>query len=176
MDNLVTYTVDNSDICTTMSNVKVVDGKMDWRTDVYYKKLKDDAKVPTQGSTAAAGYDLYSLESDGLIEIAPHTTVKVGTGIAIELPYNTFGAIFARSGLATKQGLRPANCVGVVDSDYRGEVIVALHNDTDEIKSIEGGDRIAQLVVMPYVPVRFTEKEELTDTVRGDGGFGSTGA
>lgn len=119
---------------------------------------------------------MYSLESDGLIEIAPHTTVKVGTGIAIELPYNTFGAIFARSGLATKQGLRPANCVGVVDSDYRGEVIVALHNDTDEIKSIEGGDRIAQLVVMPYVPVRFTEKEELTDTVRGDGGFGSTGA
>lgn len=143
--------------------------------EIKYKKLDSNAKEPTQGSTYAAGYDLYSLNLNNTIEIQPHTTVKVRTGIAIELPENTFGAIFARSGLATKQGLRPANCVGVVDSDYRGEVIVALHNDADNIQVISSGDRIAQLVVMPYIPVRFIETEELTDTVRGDGGFGSTG-
>lgn len=142
--------------------------------EIKYKKLDSNAKKPTQGSPYAAGYDLYAT-TDKAIGIRPHTTVKIGTGIAIELPENTFGAIFARSGLATKQGLRPANCVGVVDSDYRGEVIVALHNDTDNIQVISSGDRIAQLVVMPYIPVRFIETEELTDTVRGDGGFGSTG-
>jgi len=139
------------------------------------KLLNDLAKVPTRGSEYAAGYDLYAA-TDKVTDIAPHSTVKIGTGLAVELPEGTFGAIFARSGLATKKGLRPANCVGVVDSDYRGECIVALHNDTDEVMSIDAGERIAQLIVMPYVAVDFNVVDELTDTTRGDGGFGSTGA
>ena len=143
-------------------------------TPIKYKKLTDIAKEPTRGSAAAAGYDLYAATNDAT-PIPAHETVKVGTGIAIELPYGTFGAIFARSGLATKQGLRPANCVGVVDSDYRGEVIVALHNDTNEERIVESGERIAQLVVIPFIPIKFKEVEELSDTDRGEGGFGSTG-
>ena len=138
------------------------------------KLLNDLAKVPTRGSEYAAGYDLYAATSD-IIDIAPHSTVKIGTGIACELPENTFGALFARSGLATKKGLRPANCVGVCDYDYRGEYIVPLHNDTDEMMSIEPGERIAQLVILPFIPVEFEVVNELTDTKRGDGGFGSTG-
>jgi len=149
--------------------------KADLRTILKYKKLNEKAQEPTNGSAAAAGYDLYAVVEEGSTTIPAHSTKKIGTGIAIELPEFTFGAIFARSGLATKQGLRPANCVGVVDSDYRGEVIVALHNDTDEEKIIESGERIAQLVVMPYIPVKFVEYEELSDTERGEGGFGSTG-
>lgn len=174
MENITTVTINNADI-TTGDPIAKYDNTMKWYTLLKYKKLDSRAKEPTRGSAAAAGYDLYSLDSDNTIEIAPHTTVKVGTGIAIALPSNTFGAIFARSGLATKQGLRPANCVGVVDSDYRGEVIVALHNDTDQIQTIASGDRIAQLVVIPYLGVQFKEVEELDDTARGDGGFGSTG-
>jgi len=99
----------------------------------------------------------------------------VGTGLAMEIPEGYFGAIFARSGLASKQGLRPANCVGVVDSDYRGEFMIALHNDTDEERVIAGKERIAQMVVMPYLSVEFEEVEELNETERGEGGFGSTG-
>lgn len=137
--------------------------------------LNDLAKVPTRGSEYAAGYDLYAA-TDYAIDIAPHSTVKIGTGIAIELEQDTFGAIFARSGLATKKGLRPANCVGVCDSDYRGEYIVPLHNDTDEIMTIEPGERIAQLVVLPFIPVQFNVVDSLSDTERGTGGFGSTGA
>jgi dUTP pyrophosphatase len=142
--------------------------------NINIKLLSENAKVPTRGSEYAAGYDLYANTTD-IIDIAPHSTVKVGTGISMELPENTFGAIFARSGLATKKGLRPANCVGVCDSDYRGEYVVALHNDTDEIMSIEPNERIAQLIVMPFIPVNFTVVEELNETERGDGGFGSTG-
>ena len=138
------------------------------------KKLRDNAVIPTRGSAQAAGYDLYAA-IDSAVTIEPHATVKIGTGLAIAVPDGYFGAIFARSGLATKQGLRPANCVGVADSDYRGEYIVALHNDTDAPKVIESGERIAQLVVMPYLAVEFEEKEELTETQRGAGGFGSTG-
>ena len=93
----------------------------------------------------------------------------------MEIPEGYFGAIFARSGLATKQGLRPANCVGVVDADYRGEVIVALHNDTAEAREIAAGERIAQIVIMPYLSVEFTEVDNLSSTARGEGGFGSTG-
>lgn len=144
-------------------------------TAIRYKKVKEDAIAPTKGSTEAAGYDLYVPESMDTILIPAYETVKVSTGIAIELPSCTFGAVFARSGLATKQGLRPANCVGVVDSDYRGEVIVALHNDTNENKIIHGGDRIAQLVILPYVSYPLEEVKELSDTDRGEGGFGSTG-
>ena len=138
------------------------------------KKLRENAVIPTRGSLQAAGYDLYAA-IDEPVTIKPHTTEKIGTGLAIAVPDGYFGAIFARSGLAAKQGLRPANCVGVADSDYRGEYIVALHNDTDEEKTIGCGERIAQLVVMPYLSVEFEEKDELSETERGTGGFGSTG-
>ena len=139
-----------------------------------FKKLNDLAKTPTKGSTAAAGWDLYAA-SEYDIWIQPHQTVKVGTGLAIELPTMTFGAIYARSGLATKQGLRPANCVGVCDWDYRGEYIVALHNDSEEEREVRNGDRIAQLVFLPYITGEIKVVDELSDTERGDGGFGSTG-
>ena len=143
-------------------------------TIIKYKKLHDNAVQPTRGSEDAAGYDLYAAMYD-TVEIPPHQTVKIGTGLAFELPRFTFAAIFARSGLATKQGLRPANCVGVCDSDYRGEYIVAIHNDTDEVKYIQPGDRIAQMVLMPYIPMIFAKVEDLSETDRGEGGFGSTG-
>ena len=136
------------------------------------KKLNEEARLPTKGSKYAAGYYLYSCDE---YEIAPHGTVKVGTGLSFELPENTFGAIFARSGLATKKGLRPSNCTGVCDSDYRGEYIVAIHNDTDEMQTIDKHERIAQLVLMPYIPMEFIESDELSETERGTGGFGSTG-
>lgn len=141
---------------------------------VEYKKLDVNAKMPTRGSERAAGVDLYAASTYDII-IQPHQTVKVGTGIAVSIPHSYFGAIFARSGLATKKGLRPANAVGVVDSDYRGEVIVALHNDTNNIQVVEAGDRIAQLVLIPYLNFEFEEVEELDETERGEDGFGSTG-
>ena len=141
---------------------------------VYIKLLSHLAKIPTRGSDYAAGYDLYAA-TNYTINIAPHSTVKIGTGIAVELIPDTFGAIFARSGLSTKKGLRPANCVGVCDSDYRGEYIVPLHNDTDEMMSIAPGERIAQLVILPFIPVTFEVANELSDTDRGTDGFGSTG-
>ena len=143
-------------------------------TWINLKRLNNLAKVPTRGSKYAAGYDLYAA-TDKIIDIAPHSTIKIGTGFAFEIPYGTFGAIFPRSGIATKRGLRPANCVGVVDADYRGEVIVALHNDTDEIQSIEPGERIAQLIILPYLAVDFNETDELSDTIRGASGFGDSG-
>ena len=142
---------------------------------VNIKKLKDTAIIPKRGSEQAAGYDLHAHISDGMVTINPHETIKIGTGLSMELPDGTFGAIFARSGLATKSGLRPANCVGCCDSDYRGEYIVALHNDTDIPRVIENGERIAQLVVMPYIPVNFEEVDVLSDTERGDKGFGDSG-
>ena len=141
---------------------------------INYKKLNEFAQEPTKGSAAAAGYDLYAA-IEAPIAIPPHETVKVGTGLSFELPDNTFGAIFARSGLATKEGIRPANCVGVCDSDYRGEYIVALHNDSNESQIIKDGDRIAQLVFIPYKNVYLKEVKELDKTDRGAGGFGSTG-
>jgi len=138
------------------------------------KKLNDNAIIPTRGSEYAAGYDLYACVEKP-ITIPSHCTEKIGTGLSIEIPNGYFGAIFARSGLATKQGLRPANCVGVCDSDYRGEYIIALHNDTDEAKLIMPGERVAQLVVLPFLEVEFNEVNELENTKRGNGGFGSTG-
>ena len=137
------------------------------------KKLYDDSILPTKGSKYAAGFDLYAHE-DAVIE--PHPNVKIGTGVAITPPEGTFGAIFARSGLATKQGLRPANCVGVCDYDYTGEYIIALHNDSNEPKTVVKGDRIGQVAFIPYIDAFITEVEELEITERGDGGFGSTGA
>ena len=138
------------------------------------KKLNDKAVIPTRGSEYSAGMDLYAAISRHA-GINPHETVTIPTGLSMELPEGTFGAIFARSGLATKSNLRPANCVGVCDSDYRGEYIVALHNDSDNTRIIEPNERIAQVVVMPYIPIEFEEVDDLTDTERGDGGFGSTG-
>ena len=137
------------------------------------KLLSKKAKLPTRGSAEAAGRDLYAAE--GVI-IPPHSTAKISTDIAIEIPQGYWGGVFARSGLATKQGLRPANCVGVIDSDYRGPVIVALHNDTDETKEVMIGDRIAQLIILPICDFGGWEiVDELSDTDRGDGGFGHSG-
>lgn len=141
--------------------------------NVKVKKINENATIPTRGSEQAAGYDLYAcLEYSQVIK--PHCTEKIGTGLAMEIPEGFFGAIFARSGLATKKGLRPANCVGVVDSDYRGEFIVAVHNDSTETKIINPGDKIAQLVLIPFYGMNFEEVDELNETVRGEGGFGST--
>lgn len=140
--------------------------------EIKIKKLYEDSIIPTRGSEYAAGYDLYAHECAA---IKPHETAKIGTGIAIQPPKDTFGAVFARSGLAAKQGLRPANCVGVCDYDYTGEYIVALHNDSNEERVIEKGERIGQVVFIPYVNVNFIEVNELEATERGDGGFGSTG-
>ena len=142
--------------------------------NILVKKLRPDAVLPTAGSAYAAGYDLRAC-MDAPVVIPPHTTAMVGTGLAIAVPEGYFGAIFARSGLASKQGLRPANCVGVCDSDYRGEYIIALHNDGDAPRTVSPGDRIAQMVVLPCQSLEFEEAEALPDTVRGAGGFGSTG-
>lgn len=144
--------------------------------EIKIKKLYKDAMIPSRGSEQAAGYDLYAcLGGFEKCEISPNTTMKIGTGIAAEIPEGYFGAVFARSGLATKKGLRPANCVGVVDSDYRGEIMVALHNDDKEPQTIQAYERIAQLIILPYLNVSFKEVDELSDTERGEGGFGSTG-
>ena len=142
--------------------------------EVKVKKLNPEAKLPTYGTEFAAGADLYALPGEA-VTIPPHTTVMMHTGLAMEIPTGYAGLIFARSGLASKRGLAPANKVGVVDSDYRGEFMVALHNHTDEERVVEGGERIAQLVIVPYLTASFVESDELSDTVRQAGGFGSTG-
>lgn len=138
------------------------------------KKLKDNAILPTYGSAGAAGADLYAcLEAP--VEIAPGKTAFIPTGIAMEIPAGYAGLAYARSGLACKQDLAPANKVGVIDSDYRGEFMIALHNHGREVRVIEHGERIAQLVITPVFTPGFTEVLELSDTKRGVGGFGSTG-
>ena len=142
--------------------------------EVKIKLLNDKAIIPTRGSEKAAGYDLYACTNSQII-IAPHDTVKISTGISMEIPDGYFGGVFARSGLATEHGLRPSNCCGVIDSDYRGDVIVALHNDTNMPQTIQPMERVAQLIIMPYLPVEFEEVDTLSDTDRGDKGFGSTG-
>lgn len=162
---------------------------------IKFKKLSEDATTPTRGSSYAAGWDLYSTHS---AEIKGGTTELIHTGIAVEIPEGYFGAIYARSGLATKHGLAPANCVGIIDSDYRGEVIVALHNNNSpakleqiqvtedayktglqynfsNVKEISKGERIAQLIIQKFEAISLIEVEELSDTDRGEGGFGSTG-
>lgn len=141
---------------------------------IQIKKLKENAVIPTRGSALAAGYDLYAC-LDEAITIPAGKTVKVGTGLSVAVPEGYFGAVFARSGLAAKEGLRPANCVGVCDSDYRGEYIVALHNDSATDRTVTPGERIAQLVIMPFLSVEFEEADSLSETERGAGGFGSTG-
>ena len=136
------------------------------------KKLDPKAVIPTRGSDAAAGVDLHAPKA---LVIHPNSNGVVSTGLAVEIPDGYFGAIFARSGMATRKGLRPANCVGVIDSDYRGEIKVVLHNDSDIIRPVQEGDRVAQLIILPYEPIEFDEVDELNDTDRGIGGFGSTG-
>ena len=141
---------------------------------VQIKRLSPTAVLPSRGSAQAAGYDLCAdLEKD--LIIPPHETRMVHTGLAAAIPDGYFGAVFARSGLAARESLRPANCVGVCDSDYRGEYMVAIHNDSEESRTIVPGERIAQLVVLPYLPVFFEEVSVLPETARGAGGFGSTG-
>lgn len=141
--------------------------------NIKIKKLKDNAVVPTRGSKYAAGADLYSAENDLYIE--DRQTVMIGTGIAMEIPEGYVGLVYARSGLACKEGLAPANKVGVIDSDYRGEIKVALYNQSGEKKLVKKGERIAQIVIAPFLAPEFTEVSELDETDRGDGGFGSTG-
>ena len=143
-------------------------------TSIKVKKLNENAIIPTYGTEFSAGADLYALPGE-TVTIEPHKTVMIHTGLAMELPEGYAGLIFARSGLASKRGLAPANKVGVVDPDYRGEFMVALHNHTDEPREVEGGERIAQLVIVPFIQGSFETVEELSDTERGEGGFGSTG-
>ena len=138
------------------------------------KKVSSSAVIPTRGSSAAAGYDLYADIPEDLV-IMPHSTSVVDTGLKFELPEGYFAGIFARSGLAAREGLRPANCVGVCDADYRGNYMVALHNDSDEPRTVKVHEKIAQMIVLPYLSLEFEETDALSDTARGEGGFGSTG-
>ena len=142
--------------------------------DVNIKKLNDKAVIPTYGTEYAAGADLYAC-MDEAVTINPGETAFIKTGLAMEVPVGYAGLIYARSGLACKKGLAPANKVGVIDSDYRGEIMVALHNHSNEAVAVESGERIAQLVITPYIVAAFNQVDELEDTVRGEGGFGSTG-
>ena len=155
--------------------------------NVKIKLLTETAQMPTKAHETDACFDLYADCPDDSyyswekgedvqgLKIRPHETVKVKTGIATEIPVGYWGAVFARSGLATKQGLRPANCVGVIDADYRGNWVVALHNDSTETQIIRHGDRIAQAMILPVLDTTLEKVEELSDSSRGAGGFGSSG-
>ena len=144
--------------------------------NVSIKLLREGAKLPVRGSASAAGYDLYAcLDGDQELTIPPHSTAMLPTGLSFALPEGTFGAVVARSGLASKQGLRPANCLGVIDSDYRGEIKIGVYNFTNEPCIVENGERLAQLVVTQTAALPVLEVEELGETERGEGGFGSTG-
>ncbi len=145
------------------------------KQNVNIKKLNPNAIIPTYGTEFAAGADLYACIEDNIV-IPAHSTSFIHTGIALEIPAGFAGLIYARSGLACKKGLAPANKVGVIDSDYRGEIMIALHNHTDNDLFITNGERIAQLIVTPYITANFIEVDELNETVRGEGGFGSTGS
>jgi len=143
--------------------------------EINIKKLYEDAIIPTRGSDEAAGYDLYAHLDSDKVELKSGETLMVGTGIALEIPTGYFGAIFARSGIAAKRNLRPANCVGVIDSDYRGEIKVPLYNDSNVNQSLDNKERVAQIVIMPYLNVTFNEVDTLSESNRDQGGFGSTG-
>lgn len=141
---------------------------------VRIKKLNERAVIPTYGSAGSAGGDLYSAEEND-ITVAPGQAAFIGTGLAVEIPQGLVGLVYARSGLACKKGLAPANKVGVIDSDYRGEIKVALYNHGKEPQTVAKGERIAQLVIAPFVFAEYEETDDLSDTARGEGGFGSTG-
>ena len=140
---------------------------------VKIKRLSEGATVPTYGTALSAGADLYNLSE--AVTVLPHETALLHTGIALEIPEGYVGLVYARSGLATKRGLAPANKVGVIDADYRGEIMVALHNHSELPATVEAGERIAQLVIAPFLRVEYELADELSDTERGAGGFGSTG-
>lgn len=142
--------------------------------NIKVKKLTETAKLPSRGSAWAAGYDLYA-DLETPVRIAPHASVMISTGLSMEIPDGYFGAVFARSGLAARELLRPGNCVGVVDPDYRGEWKIILHNDGEEEKEVTPGERIAQVVFLPFEVASFEEVDDLSGTERGTGGFGSTG-
>ena len=135
-------------------------------------RIDEKAVMPTRGSSEAAGYDIYALEG---WDILPGENHLFHTGLVLEIPSGYFGGIFARSGLATRQGLRPANCVGVIDSDYRGELMIPLHNDTGTVQNVSAGSRIAQMIILPYLEAEFEQAEALSTTEREEKGFGSTG-
>ncbi len=143
-------------------------------SEICVKRLRADAKLPAYGSSGAAGADLYACLTEA-VTIAPGETAFVPTGIAMEVPAQCAGLIYARSGLACKQGLAPANKVGVIDSDYRGEILVALHNHGSQSREVRHGERIAQMVITPVLTPAYVETEELSGTARSSGGFGSTG-
>ena len=140
---------------------------------IRFKKLNEGAITPTYGTEFSAGADLYSIDAE--VTVMPHNTVLIHTGIAVEIPEGYCGLIFARSGLASKRGLAPANKVGVIDADYRGEIMVALHNHSESAATVAAGERVAQLAIVPFLKAEYEEACELSDTVRGEGGFGSTG-
>ena len=148
--------------------------KTDSKLKIEFKKLTDTAKVPTRGSDFSAGYDLY-VDTQTDTYIRPHETVMFPINIAVSIPKGYFGGIYSRSGLSTKSGLRPATCTSVIDSDYRGPIFIGIHNDTDEDRMIAAGMRVAQLIIHKFEEIDFVEVEELDETERGEGGFGSTG-
>lgn len=141
------------------------------------KKTDENAKIPTYGSEFAAGADLYAVihNEENMVEILSGETAFIDTGIVMEIPNGYVGLVYARSGLSCKQGLAPANKVGVIDSDYRGNIMVALYNQSNETRIVSEGDRIAQIVIQPVEQFGFKVKENLSDTIRGNGGFGSSG-
>ncbi len=142
--------------------------------EVKVKKLRENAQMPTYGSEFAAGADIYAA-IDEAVTIAPNETKFIPTGLAFQIPEGYAGFMYARSGMASKRGLAPANKVGVIDADYRGEVMVALHNHGAVAQTVEVGERISQMIIAPFLTADFIFSDELEDTVRGEGGFGSTG-
>lgn len=164
----------SNDNCQHFRNIEV----NRYPLSIGVKKLDNRATLPTRGSEQAAGWDLYADLPDGQNEVVinPHETCKISTGIAMAIPTGYWGGIYARSGMATKNDLAPANKTGVIDSDYRGPIIVALHNHGDKTRVVEHGDRIAQFILHEVIPMELNEVYELDKTERGTGGFGSTGA
>lgn len=145
--------------------------------NIKVKRICEEAKLPTRGSEKAAAYDVYAClpDENALVTIMPHQTILIGTGLRMAPPEGFYVGVYARSGLSSKEGLRPANCVGVIDEDYRGEYLVAVHNDSEVTRSIRHGDRIAQILLQKRYDMDFEEVDELDTTGRGEGGFGSTG-
>ena len=143
--------------------------------EIKIEKLYPDVIIPTKAHSTDACFDIYAHLDSPCVAIYPGQSVKINTGFRTEIPKGYYCDVYARSGLGIKKGLRPSNCVGIIDADYRGEWVVALHNDSDEAQEISAGERIAQLILQSYLPMEFTEVEELSEAERGDNGFGSTG-
>lgn len=159
----------------TECGLSCIDNGVDKTMKIAVRKLREDACIPEIQSSGAAGCDLHACMQEEELKVPPGETRLIGTGLAMAIPEGYFGGVFARSGLALKMGLRPANCVGVIDSDYRGELKVPLHNDSGQERTVRKGERIAQLIIMPCAVPVFEEADSLQETERGDGGFGHTG-